>query len=130
MQIDAHSDVVDHWDEHLLQQWSQTQNEFAVLSMQPPDVTMLTDSNSNPDSIPLLCQTTVNAQGLIVNLPPTEAVHLKRPLLSTMLSNGFTFSKCHAERKTVNDPSLLFLFDGDEFVRFARLDLKYYHVYM
>lgn len=59
-------------------------------------------------------------RGYIVNLPPTEAVHLPHPILAPLYSSGFSFSKCHAEHKVPNDPNLQLMFDGDEFIKFAR----------
>ena len=42
LQIDAHSDVVPHWDSAMLQTWAATGNEYAVLSTHPPDLAELT----------------------------------------------------------------------------------------
>ncbi len=57
---------------------------------------------------------------MIVNLPPTSAAHLTSPILAPLYSAGFSFSKCHAERKAPNDPNLQVVFDMDEFPKFAR----------
>lgn len=38
MQIDAHSEAVENWDEMIVTEWSQTGNEFAVLTTYPTEV--------------------------------------------------------------------------------------------
>eukprot|EP00981_Chlorochromonas_danica_P014140 scaffold7413_cov177-Ochromonas_danica.AAC.6 len=69
------------------------------------------------------------SDGLVVNLPPCEAKGLTSPLLAPLYSSTFAFSRCHAEKKALNDPNLLYLFDGDDFVKFARLWTHGYDVY-
>ena len=57
LSLDAHMDVVDEWDVKLLHEWSQTGNEFAIVSTQPPDVSVLVDREyHNAGIVPHLCQ--------------------------------------------------------------------------
>eukprot|EP01034_Spumella_vulgaris_P023254 gene23254-29459_t len=66
---------------------------------------------------------------MVVNLPPTSAVHLSSPILSPLYSSGFAFSKCHAELKAPPDPNLQVVFEVDDFTKFARLWTRGYDVY-
>lgn len=55
--LDAHSEVVEHWDEKLLHQWSLTENEFAILSSVPVDNGVLFDEAfQNRREVPHTCQ--------------------------------------------------------------------------
>ncbi len=58
--------------------------------------------------------------GKVVNLPPTIATDLIRPILAPLYSEAFSFSKCHAMRKVPNDPFMEIFYDGDEFAKFLR----------
>jgi hypothetical protein len=61
LQIDAHSDVVPHWDEELISAWHATDNEMAVLSTRPPDVSALKNGEYPlQQRVPHLCQATVD----------------------------------------------------------------------
>eukprot|EP01036_Dinobryon_divergens_P029870 gene29870-39036_t len=131
MQVDAHSDFIQNWDVEVASMWGSTNNEYAVLSTIPPDVSLLSKSGLNGpnQAVPHLCQATFDSRGMAVNLPPLAAVGLTRPLLSPLWSAGFSFSKCHAQLKTPSDPFLQWIFDGDEFSKFARLWTRGYDVY-
>lgn len=91
-QIDSHSSVVQDWDTQLLSMWEKTENEYAILSALPPDVSTM---GSNDISSPHLCQARVDESGLVVNLPPTLTANLKTPILAPLYSAAFSFSKCH-----------------------------------
>lgn len=63
LSLDAHMDVVDEWDVKLLQEWGQIGNEFAMLSTQPPDVSVLVDRDyQQAGVVPHLCQWEVDAR--------------------------------------------------------------------
>ncbi len=55
LQIDAHSDFIHNWDTNMLNTWAATDNEYAVLSTRPPDITELTSAE---DEINHVCQVT------------------------------------------------------------------------
>lgn len=57
---------------------------------------------------------------MLINLPPTAAAHLSKPILSPLYNAGFSFAKCHFEKKVPNDPNLQMVFDADEFTKYAR----------
>jgi hypothetical protein len=56
-------------------------------------------------------------------------MNLEKPLLAPLWSESFSFSKCHAEKKTPQDPLMPHIFDGIEFNKFARLWTRGYDVY-
>lgn len=58
LSIDAHSDVAQDWDDDLMKMWAATDNEFAVLSTQPPDIKQLSEGSQG--KVPHLCQATVD----------------------------------------------------------------------
>jgi hypothetical protein len=76
-----------------------------------------------------MCEAAVTENGMIRNLLPRAAMHLKIPILSPLWSSSFSFGKCHAERKTTSDPSIAYVAEGDEFSKFARLWTRGYDVY-
>jgi hypothetical protein len=45
---------------------------------------------------------------------------LTGPVLTTLWAAGLSFARCHFERRVPNDPSLPYVFDGEEFSRGAR----------
>lgn len=51
------------------------------------------------------------------------------PKLTTTWGAGFSFSKCHAERRVPYDPHLEGIFDGEEFSKMVRLWTNGYDVY-
>lgn len=60
LSLDAHSDVIQGWDEELLTTWAATENEFAILSTQPPDISQLQEGSHG--KVPHLCQATVDSR--------------------------------------------------------------------
>lgn len=129
MQIDSHSDVIKDWDSALTAMWGSIDNEYAVLSTTPPDISSLGKNVNNRWEVPHLCQATFTESGMVRNLLPRAAMDLEKPILAPLWSAGFSFSKCHAEKKTPPDPNFLFIFDGEEFTKFARLWTRGYDVY-
>lgn len=125
MQSDVEIEVNPHWDTELIETWTMTKNEYAVLSTTLP---LIGDSSAS-SSVNHLCQASISADGQVVNQLPREAVHLKRPLLAPLWSGDFSFSKCHAELKTPADPHLMYVGDEVSFSKFARLWTRGYDVY-
>lgn len=63
------------------------------------------------------------------HLAPRAAMNLNSPILAPHWSAAFSFAKCHAETKTPYDPHYLYIFDGEEFSKYARLWTRGYDVY-
>eukprot|EP00981_Chlorochromonas_danica_P014139 scaffold7413_cov177-Ochromonas_danica.AAC.5 len=59
LQIDAHMDFVEHWDVETLEMFASINNEYAVLSFQPSDISAVTKTQ-NSDTVPHLCQAEFN----------------------------------------------------------------------
>ncbi|RYH19119.1 hypothetical protein EON65_26505 [archaeon] len=64
MSIDSHTHVIQHWDTQIMQTWGSIQNEFGVLSTQPPDVSVMrmVEGGGEGDKakvVPHLCQATI-----------------------------------------------------------------------
>ena len=135
MSTEGNVDVIQDWDAELIAMWRAAENEYAVLTTYPPIFTskiadVITYSKESQNEVPHLCQAsyfstvgkTVSADlsynenlGVIENLAPRSAVLLPKPLLTTLYSSAFSFSKCHMERKVRENslvlriPSLCFL---------------------
>jgi hypothetical protein len=126
-----HMDFVHGFDTKMMEMWSETDNEYGVLS------TYVTASESLPlfegpnakgvnglHEVPHLCMITLQGQhGMPRNWGTKCARSLPHPKLTNAVwGAGLSFSKCHAERKVPYDPHLPFIFDGEEFSRGIRLD--------
>jgi len=129
MQIDSHMDVVQSWDVEMLKMWGATKNEYAVLSTYVTDIATLGVNVNNRWEVPHLCQSLWTDRGMVRNQQASSAINLESPILAPLWSAGFSFSKCHAEVKVPNDPSLPMIFEGEEFSKFARLWTRGYDVY-
>ena len=121
MQIDSHVSFVSGWDVVALDTWAATRNEYAVLSTSLPD-SMKTPSEVIAVSkvVPHLCSSSWTDRGLVRNDKAKAAANLQEPIISNLWSAGFSFSKCHAERKVPPDPHLHQCWDGEEFAKYAR----------
>lgn len=134
LQIDAHSDFIPGWDSDLLQSWRALDNEFGILSTAPPALDKLlgvtAEAQSASATVNHLCAASFTHNNVVRNLLPVQrTAQRSEQILSPLWSAGFSFSKCHAFAKTPYDPSLLYLFDGEEFAMFARLWTRGYDVY-
>ena len=79
MQIDAHTDFLEDWDVKSLNQWGAIDNEYAVLSTQLADVSLMKSllqaADTSEVAVPHLCQATLTPQGLIgIPLPLKASV--------------------------------------------------------
>jgi len=113
----------------MLKMWGATKNEYAVLSTYVTDIATLGVNVNNRWEVPHLCQSLWTDRGMVRNQQASSAINLESPILAPLWSAGFSFSKCHAEVKVPNDPSLPMIFEGEEFSKFARLWTRGYDVY-
>jgi len=132
LQVDAHSDFIQDWDMDAVSTWRKLDNEYGILSTAPPGLDKL--SNSNSEEVDHLCAATFTKMGMVRNLPPVKVplatiAESRDKILAPLWSAGFSFSRCHAVKKTPYDPALLYLFDGEEFSMFARFWTRGYDVY-
>jgi len=134
LQIDAHAVFAHGWDSKLLGQFSETNNEYAVLTTYPTDAGTLLPSGEFPNTdgiweMPHLCTARSLGNGVVRNDGASAAANLERPILGKLWAAGLSFSRCHAERDVPADPYLKQIFNGEEFSRGARLWTNGYDFY-
>mmetsp|Transcript_30917 Transcript_30917/g.74668 ORF Transcript_30917/g.74668 Transcript_30917/m.74668 type:complete len:573 (+) Transcript_30917:1-1719(+) len=125
MQIDSHMDFSDDFDDGLVDQFHQTENDYAVLSTYVTDIEF---NNKDPKNVPNLCMVTFTSS--IRNWGTKECVNLVKPkLTNAMWGAGLSFHRCHAELNVPVDPYLDNVFDGEEGSRGIRFFTHGYDVY-
>ncbi|CAK4238704.1 unnamed protein product [Aphanomyces euteiches] len=132
LQLDAHSVFTNDWDIGLVSDWKTTHNEMAVLSTYIHDLRDFIHedgSNKAPYHLPHNCQTTRGTNGLVRTVAADIIVQPKFPQLTALWAGGFSFSKCHAEKRVPVDPHMLWMFDGEEFLRASHLWTAGYDIY-
>ena len=134
LQVDAHTDFVQDWDVDAIATWRKLDNEYGILSGQPVGLDQLRAGGAGAAEVDHLCQATVTKMGMVRHLaaikqPVSSIAESRDKILAAFWSAGFSFSKCHAMKKVPYDPSLLYLFDGEEFAMFARYWTRGYDVY-
>jgi hypothetical protein len=124
LQVDAHSDFAFGWDHMLLDDYMNTKNKYAVLTSYPHPITELQHNyktNGQGREIPHLCKVDINAAGMPRNGRARRIRNMRAPKLTNLWAAGLSFSLCDAERNVRNDPTLNYVFDGEEFSRAARM---------
>ncbi|TMW67424.1 hypothetical protein Poli38472_011044 [Pythium oligandrum] len=132
LQIDGHSIFTNNWDENLVADWKQTDNEMAVLTTWLHDIHDFVDEDGNnnvPDFLPHLCATFRGGNGLVRTEDASMISGSTVPQLGTLLGGGFVFSKCHAERRVIVDKHAVWMSDGEEFLRGSHLWTYGYDLY-
>lgn len=132
MLSDTHTDLIPDWDMALMNMWAMIQNEYAIISTQPTAMSLLGKNVNDRWEVSHQCSFKWDEQnGLLRNsAEPASAIYLDKPLLSPTWTSKFSFSKCHALKKTPDDPAILRL-DRDitDIAKFARLWTRGYDVY-
>ena len=142
MQIDAATDFAKSWDTLAIQQWTMTNNEYAILSNTPQSSKEREKKKSTSfggvlveeeeeEEVPRQCNIKIGSEGvpLYENIADGKAMGLRRPLLSITHSSSFAFAKCHYETNVPHDPFAAQLLETEKFPRFARLWTRGYDVY-
>ncbi|CAI5708808.1 hypothetical protein KXD40_004844 [Peronospora effusa] len=132
LQLDGHSIFTNLWDENLLADWKQADNEMAVLSTylhHMHDFVLENGDNAINAELPHLCSTIRNRNDIIRNDGASLIRDSKYPQLQALWAAGLSFSKCHAERRVLVDSHTLWMFDGEEFLRASRLWTNGYDIY-
>jgi hypothetical protein len=124
LQSDSHVDLIHHWDMALMNMWGMIQNEYAILSTQPTALSLLGNNVNDRWEVSHQCAFDWRKKdGLLTNSDDevASAVNLNTPLLSPTWTSKFSFSKCHAHKKTPEDPTLMRVERGaTDIVKFAR----------
>jgi hypothetical protein len=134
MQIDAATDFAQNWDSLAIQQWTMTNNEYAILSNIPQkdrEKKTAGTAGGEEEEVPRQCSIKIGSEGvpLYESIADGKAVGLRQPLLSTTHSSSFAFAKCHYETNVPHDPFAVQLLETEKFPRFARLWTRGYDVY-
>jgi len=129
LQIDAHSDFADGWDEGLKREWKGTENEYGIISTIPPSFADV--ETNNIENVRRMCHVNFAENGFPKFKKPTDGMvkGLSKPLLSHSWCAGFSFAKCHFEITVPNDVFMPQVFDIEEIARYVRLWTRGYDVY-
>lgn len=123
---DSHVDLITHWDMALMNMWGMIQNEYAVISTPPTAMSLLGTNVHDRWEVSHQCTFHWRTEdGLLTNneAEVVSAVNLDKPLLSPTWTSKFSFSKCHAMKKTPDDPRLMRVERGPaDVAKYARLD--------
>ncbi|ETL37744.1 hypothetical protein F441_10921 [Phytophthora nicotianae CJ01A1] len=133
LQVDGHSVFTNRWDENILADWASIDNEMAVMTMYPHNThkEMIEDNGDNNviNSVPHLCTVIKGGNGLTRINGAAVISDSWMPQMAALWGGGYSFSKCHAERKVLVDSHTPWLWDGEEFMRSANYWTYGYDLY-
>ncbi|GMF29555.1 unnamed protein product [Phytophthora lilii] len=134
LQLDGHSIFTNGWDEKLLQEWKGIGNEMAVMTTYIHHIhNFVADNGDNEPpknlDMPHLCTTMRGSNGLVRTVGASMIGGSKIPQLEALWGAGFSYNKCHAEKRVPVDSHTLWIFDGEEFLRASRLWTHGYDMY-
>jgi len=129
LSTDSHMSFVEAWDDLLIQDWTTTNNEFAVLTAYPL---------ATRDAKVAGTKSRINLCGYFLESGVPRGVtgmtlynqeDRPKPTLTMNWAAGQSFSKCHAEKNVPVDKELRWLFTGEEVNRAVRLWTHGYDLY-
>ncbi|KAG2762595.1 hypothetical protein PC116_g9142 [Phytophthora cactorum] len=134
LQLDGHSIFTNGWDENLLKEWKGIGNEMAVLTTYIHHIhSFVAENGDNAPpkklDLPHLCTTMRGGNGLVRTVGASMIGGSKMPQLEALWGAGFSYNKCHAEKRVPVDSHTLWMFDGEEFLRASRLWTHGYDMY-
>ncbi|CAI5747540.1 unnamed protein product [Peronospora destructor] len=134
LQLDGHSIFTNGWDQNLLKEWKGIRNEMAVITTYIHHIHNFVAENGDNKlpkelDLPHLCTTMRGTNGLVRNVGASVIGESKMPQLQALWGAGFSYSKCHAEKRVPVDSHMLWVFDGEEFMRASRLWTHGYDMY-
>ncbi|ETK84287.1 hypothetical protein L915_10732 [Phytophthora nicotianae] len=134
LQLDGHSIFTNGWDENLLKEWKEIGNEMAVLTTYIHHIhNFVAENGDNVPTknldLPHLCTTMRGGNGLVRTVGASMIHGSKMPQLEALWGAGFSYNKCHAEKRVPVDSHTLWIFDGEEFLRASRLWTHGYDMY-
>jgi len=131
--IDGHSVFTNDWDVYLIKDWLDAENEMGVITTyvhHSADAVIAPNGDNTPyHDTPHLCDIKGGAHGIPRNEGATNIHNATRPILQSKWGAGFSFSKCHSERRVKIDRHTDWIFDGEEFSRAALLWTAGYDFY-
>eukprot|EP00929_Paragymnodinium_shiwhaense_P068454 TRINITY_DN3442_c0_g2_i1.p1 TRINITY_DN3442_c0_g2~~TRINITY_DN3442_c0_g2_i1.p1 ORF type:complete len:514 (-),score=129.61 TRINITY_DN3442_c0_g2_i1:21-1562(-) len=123
LSTDSHMGFHKDWDNVLLQDWANTRNEFAVLSVYPTDI------SSAPGIMVDLCGYSLE-DGVPRGMTGGDRDPTKAPYLTMNWAAGLSFHRCHMEKNVPVDRHLRWIFTGEEVDRAVRLFTHGYDTYL
>ncbi|KAF0686893.1 Aste57867_21325 [Aphanomyces stellatus] len=132
LQVDAHSAFTRHWDSSLVVDWTAADNEMAILTTYIHNIANHINAdgtNKLASQSTHLCQTKRGGSNNVRNVGADLLFHSKRPQMQALWGAGFSFGKCHAEKRVPVDSHTLWMFDGEEFQRSSHLWTYGYDLY-
>ncbi|CAI5714428.1 unnamed protein product [Peronospora destructor] len=134
LQVDAHSIFTNRWDENIVADWTSINNEMAIMTVYPhhSHEFMIKENGDNAiyNSIPHLCITVKEGKSNLTRITEASMIENSRmPQMGALWGGGYSFSKCHAERKVLVDSHTPWLWDGEEFLRSANYWTSGYDLY-
>ncbi|CAK4890542.1 unnamed protein product [Aphanomyces euteiches] len=132
LQVDAHSAFTKHWDTELVRDWNATSNEMAILSTYIHNINqnILPDgTNKHAAQSTHLCQTKRGGFNNVRNVGADLIYDSTMPQMSALWGAGYSFGKCHAEKRVPVDSHTPWVFDGEEFQRASHLWTYGYDMY-
>jgi len=128
LSTDSHMSFVDAWDDLLIQDWTSTNNEFAVLTAYP--LSMRDAGWAGTQAHINLCGYFLeNGVPRGVTGATLSNTGKRKPTLTMNWAAGQSFSRCHAEKNVPVDKELRWLFTGEEVDRAVRLWTHGYDLY-
>jgi len=125
LQVDAHMIFINNWDEIVIEQFNNLNNDYAILSTYPSDIKQIdSNGNSKARTAPIICKTRLLHTGMIKHEAAGEMYWPRRwpntPMLGPFLGAGVIFSRGHRIIRVPYDCCLDWIFDGEEFSLAAR----------
>eukprot|EP00607_Mallomonas_marina_P008436 CAMPEP_0182424558 /NCGR_PEP_ID=MMETSP1167-20130531/10760_1 /TAXON_ID=2988 /ORGANISM="Mallomonas Sp, Strain CCMP3275" /LENGTH=563 /DNA_ID=CAMNT_0024604443 /DNA_START=430 /DNA_END=2121 /DNA_ORIENTATION=+ len=121
MQMDAHCMFIRHWDKLIINQWSQTHNEMAVLSSYLTDVqgSISPEGDSKRNTRPIMCNSdfegAMPSRYLRHGAQPEDFPAIREsPQLQPFWAAGFSFSRGHFKVRVPYDGYQPMVFQGEE----------------
>jgi [Skp1-protein]-hydroxyproline N-acetylglucosaminyltransferase len=121
MQIDSHTLFVKDWDTLVIDMIHKIKknnlSNKPVISYYPKDYS---DVNSMENNVPRICKSFFNSDGIISFLGANEVENTYLPVNTPYLTGGFFFCEAYFLKELPFDPSLDYLFVGEEILHSVR----------
>lgn len=134
-QLDAHVQFVDSWDTKTKAVWLSAENEMGIITTYAHDCSsggiVLREGKwvSDRPDLAYMCGITRGGNGMPRWEQAGGLSNTGVPVLQTQWAAGFSFGKCHSEKRVPIDPHTLWIFDGEEFLRSSHLWTHGYDFY-
>lgn len=127
LQIDSHMKFFKNWDEKIINNYKELNDEKAVISGYP--LSHEQEKNQEELGIPFMCNSKLNSD----NIPMFYSEFRKpgkEPVIAPFTAAGLLFTKGQSLTEVPYDPYLPHLFQGEEYLHSARLWTHGWNFYM